>query len=116
MEAIDGDEIIAPDEGPETRNEQQNTTRPAPMPHSILIGDRVKLNTKRQGPYTRHYGIHLADKRWQVMNIDTAFGNRKRLYVDGEPSMIWASDALLDYGAQSSERRRIHTKLGTRLP
>lgn len=88
---------------------------PAPMPRTILVGDRIRLNEKKWSPYLFQYGDHLRDKVWTVTTIDRV-GGGKRLYVEGTPSAIFHKDAVLAYGQQSKTRREQLTKMGTRLP
>ena len=86
-----------------------------PMPHEILVGDIVILREKRAATYTNAYGRELAEMKWQVTFIDRAVG-RKRLYLDGRPSCLFASDARLAYKPQSTPRREQLAKVGTKLP
>lgn len=87
--------------------------RPAPMPATILVGDVVRLRDGNVGVY-RIYG-DLKDQTWTVTHIDHAVG-RKRLYVEGTPSAIYAGHARLAYTPQSKTRRDILTKAGVKLP
>ena len=87
----------------------------APMPKTILVGDIVRLAEKRAATYLNAYGRELADMKWQVTFIDRAVG-RKRLYLDGRPSCLFAADARLAYTPQSKTRREQLAKVGTKLP
>lgn len=87
----------------------------APMPKTILIGDIVRLADKRATTYVNAYGRDVAEMKWQVTFIDRAVG-RKRLYLDGRPSCLFAADARLAYKPQSKTRREQLAKAGTKLP
>lgn len=87
----------------------------APMPSSIVVGDKIRLKDARRGPYCRAYGRHLEDSVWQVASEDRVQG-RRRLIVNETPTCIWIGDARLAYKAQSKERREHLTSLGVKLP
>lgn len=72
----------------------------------IRKGDRVRLRKGQTLKYSQHYGAGIADKAWTVKMVDK-IGGRPRLYVEGEPGMIWASDAELPYGPNSPERKEL---------
>lgn len=90
-------------------------TAPAPMPRVIMVGDIIVLGEKTSLPYLNAYGRELAEMKWTVTFIDRVLG-RKRLYLDGRPSCVFASDARLAYTPQSKTRREQLTKAGTKLP
>ncbi len=89
--------------------------RPAPMPDKILVGDKVRLNERKRAPYAAAYGPWVGDKVWVVKSEDFISG-RRRLIVDGTPTVIWNNDAKLAWTPQSKERREHLTALGVRLP
>ena len=87
---------------------------PAPMPKTILVGDRIRLDEKRRGPYMRAYGLR-DDQEWVVTGQSKISGKR-RLHVDGTPTVIWAQDAKCVHTWQQKERREQLTAQGVRLP
>jgi hypothetical protein len=94
--------------------ESRRPEPPAPMPRTILVGDQVRLNPLRCGPYVLMYGQHLREMKWTVINMDKV-GGGKRLYVEGTPSAIFLKDAVLAYPQQSKTRRELLTKAGVKL-
>jgi hypothetical protein len=94
-------------------NRQARLDPPELLPRTIEVGDKIRLNPKRSSPYLLHYGNHLSDQVWTVIYIDSAVG-KKRLYVEGPPSAIFARDALMAYTPQSKDRREQLAKVKKR--
>lgn len=76
---------------------------PEPLPKTIVVGDRIKLNPERRGPYRQAYAIP-DDATWVVVG-QSFVGGKRRLHVEGTPTLIWAMDAKCVHTWQQKERR-----------
>lgn len=82
---------------------KEKEPRPEPLPDKIIVGDLIRLNPDKRAPYRAAYQIP-EDKTWTVTG-QSFVSNRRRLHVEGTPTLIWANDAKCVYTWQQAERR-----------